>query len=208
MITAKQGVLSMAGVLIMLVLTAPSQATPFTFRFELPAWSANENPTLFGTVASTFITVDNGSTSLIGQSYQNGDILEVQVVTDGTYTNTWVASDLLLALPDLNVVYVLTDATGVPMLDLTTPLDPDTSVVRFANADGRLQLGAFNDGGTGYTPFAINTQPDLSGDGASAFPRSAIEGSVVQMVPTPGTLTLLGLGLAVLGVGSRPRKPD
>ena len=205
----KRGRPTLPAVLLLTLLAGPAQAVPFAFVFDLPDWQFNDNPALFGTTGTLTLTADNGGATAAAQTWTNADLLSIDLVTDGSYANAWtLPGDVVLAVPSLaGVSYLSTDALGAPTLDLTTPADPDSSVVRVSNAGGTFQLAAFADSGLGFTPILLRSGPGSTGDTASV-PRTGIvvQGRLLQAVPAPSSLLLAAPGLALLALRTLRRR--
>ena len=112
-------------------------ATPFTYEFKLPSWTFNSAPTVFGASAVFDVTVNNGGSSGTSQSFAFSDIQSVSVTAVGgscspCFSDTWPGAALSgVSVP--NTVFLLTDPSGVPTLDLSLQAG-DTNFVSYTNA--------------------------------------------------------------------------
>jgi hypothetical protein len=97
---------------------ATSNATPFTFEFNLPDWEVNGNPALFGSNAQLDVTVDNGAPNELSQTYLLSQIELIGLTAvGGTYSDTWVPSNVTVH-QFLGDSYLSTDSAGIPTLNL------------------------------------------------------------------------------------------
>jgi hypothetical protein len=179
-----------------------AQATPFTFEFDMPAWTFGFDTSIYGSNAILDLTFDNGAATDLNQTYLNSQITQVTVTTvGGTFADTW--TDGFFASPG-SASYVSTDANGVATLNLlagavTTGFDVD-------NAIGDFQIGVITATAGGFTSFVVGG-PGFS-DAASVVPTGpsgeftgfeVTSVSTPTSVPEPGTFAMMGLGLAGVG---------
>ena len=189
--------------LILIQFGSYAHAVPMTYRFE--GIGDFLNPSITQTL-TVDVTVNNGSTSGLNQSYLNTDIVAL-------------AFDDGIARVDLNLVdnfsriqgatqYISTDNFGIPTLDLTTQIVSSTllsSEPIFSSTHSEfdtLALGT-NMFGNGSLPIfaAINNTfyqrlTPLAISGTNITPTTS--------VPEPSTYILMGLGL--LGIAYNRRK--
>jgi hypothetical protein len=188
-------------------------AAPFTFEFDLPAWTASNAPDLFGTSGVLDITVDNGANNASNQTYLNSQITALRLTAVGGSIDESFAGSGFVG--DGNASYVSTDAAGVATLDLLA--SSVTSFYLGFNADYAVQLGIMTPTG-GPTPFGINALIKPDPPFAYIAPCADIPGETVgctgfavtsTSVPEPATFALVGLGLIALAGGIRSRfAPD
>jgi PEP-CTERM motif len=186
-------------------------ATPFTYEFKLPSWTFNSAPTVFGASAVFDVTVNNGGSSGTSQSFAFSDIQSVSVTAVGgscspCFNDTWPGTALSgVSVP--NTVFLLTDPSGVPTLDLSLQ-SGDTNFVSYTNANQDYfsisQPGIF-----GYVPSEIDLSNGVGSAGIYDSPFSVLgstESSVASSLPEPSTLALFGGALVALGWSLRRRK--
>jgi hypothetical protein len=186
-------------------------ATPFTYEFNIPTWTFNSNAGLFGSYAVFDVTVDNHVSSGLGQSFAFSSIQSVSVTAVGgscspCFHDTWPVAPFTDS-SDPSTVFLLTDSSGVPTLDLSLQ-SGDTNFVSHTNANGDMfsisQPGIF-----GYIPSEIDLSNGADSAGIFDSPFSVLGSnvsSVVSSVPEPSTLALFGAGLAAVGWSLRRRK--
>ena len=176
---------------------SPSNAELFSYRFTYPDWDVPALDGLLGTYPIVEVSLDNGSDSITSQSFDlSTDVALVRVFTDdGTFDNTWLGSDLLIA-EGMTHNYITTDVDGNAVLDLTNDQD---SRIAFSNPQGTWQF-ATNDSNsaTGFTYSWLATGPNFDGDRAIHLHRLKILlQSVVIPEPHAGN-GLLFLSLVLL----------
>ena len=161
-----------------------TRAAPIILSFNLPEWDVIQQPTPFGSNATVNVTVDNGSSSFINQSYRNADIIQIDVAS-GPYFNSWLAADIIIAEPDLNVSYLSIDNSGVPVLDLTIS---GNTRVQFENEGGIWQFGTRD--WSGPTTTWLEDAPGFNG--FYAF-HNSVEGFLVtgSIIPEPMIASLI-----------------
>ncbi len=181
-----------------------AQAAPFTFEFDMPAWTFASSSTVFGGNAIVDLTFDNRGATDTDQAYLNSQITQVSVSTaGGSFTPTTWTSGFVLA-PDAS--FVSTDANGLATLNL---LENVPSTAFFVNAGGLnvFQLGVIGPLG-GDTTFFMETP---GGDIAEVLPFangqytgfSVTSTTAAATVPEPGTFALMGLGCLGLALARR-----
>lgn len=197
--------LTIACAAIVLATADRVQAAPITFQFVYRNWLTNANPTLFGTNPVVTMTVDNGSNN-IGQIYDlQNDLIGFNVVaTGGTYSNSWLASDLYIVGGSAPFDYVSTNGSGTPTLDLSG--NSDNRLV-YSNGSGTFQFGRH----TAYTHSWLASGSQFNGSYAyhSFNPPPGfvpIVGSILSPVPEPSALALLGIGTGLMGCISARRR--
>ncbi|MDL5031159.1 PEP-CTERM sorting domain-containing protein [Pelomonas sp. APW6] len=181
-----------------------AQASPVTFRFDMPDWQRNHNPALFGSHIWVDFTLDNGASSSLGQVYLNSDIKSARVRAIGgsldmTFTSFSGA---------LGESYISTNAAGIPLLDLLArPVDTAIVGADFAT-DTHVQFGRITPDGGFTTLWLSQDHPRLiraslvPSDG-DQFVGLSVQGVRIDAfdVPEPASwslLLLLGLGVATV----------
>lgn len=173
--------------------TSPVNAISITYEFALPNWTFTSDNTLLGTDAIVRVTVDNGSTSQIDQNYQNSDIKQVSVITSGTYSNTWLDTDISINT-NPSESYISTNSTGVPTLDLSLATG---SRIVFSNTGETWQFARL----PGFSPTYLETAT-----GANAYRSFGFSLTGTTVVPIPPALWLFGSGLlGLIGIARRKK---
>jgi PEP-CTERM motif len=190
-----------------------ASATPFTFEFDLPDWTAASSIALFGSNPIVDITVDNGSSSDLNQTYHNSQITQIVVKGNGgSFDGSWAAPN-----SGGNYVYVSTNASGAAVLDLA-PASTSTEAQFFNSGDDlTLQLAVTSPSGGPESlsilagdysiyafdsPVSPNGGPNVGIDvSGQLVPPAGQSGG--QQVPEPWSALLIGIGLAGLAVVRR-----
>jgi len=176
-------------ILIAVLLLTPfaASAAPFTFSFDMPAFSNGE---LLGDTSTIVITVDNGGNSFTDQGFLNTQITAVEVVS-GIYSFALNTVDDISTTSG-SAIYIYTNSLGIPTLDLTGFFDSyfvvrDTDFVPFFQVATKA--------GSGPIQYSIRVAEGINGYMVGPF-------SVVgeRVISDPGTL-LAQLGTTVTGVG-------
>lgn len=174
--------------ILFLALPVAANAVPITFTFDMPDFDTFDRAGENGGPLS--ITVDNGGTSAISQTFLNTDIIGMAVpsLSNTSMFYSGVGSALT------------TDALGVATLSFLG------GGFYYAFADGagssRIQVGRSCDffvRRAGET----NSQGGAAGCGQTIWP---VVQSTTTAVPVPGTVALLGIGLACLGLARRRKE--
>jgi hypothetical protein len=186
--------------LLLLGLSVPlssALASPITYQFNMPAF--NTGP-LDGELSILDVTVDNGSGSIVNQSYLNTEIIGLSA-TSGIYS---VSLNILEHTEEHSgsKTYITTNSEGQATLDLTiaafskallcfgTCFDSDT-----------LQLGTKD--GTGPVPYLMQVGTEQSS--SYIFPL-VVQGEAVPAVPVPAAAWLFGSALILLAGFNKRRK--
>lgn len=189
-------------------------AAPVTFEFNIPNWDATDNVALFGTHGILDVTLDNGSSSVLNQTYLNSEITNISLTAaGGTFSRSWTgAQGTDQGTGSASQSYISTDSSGIPTLDL---LAAQTSTVYdFFDSAFRLQLGVITPGG-GFTTFVIidktvNTPFARTAPQDPNPPHDLLGFSVIGQqitVPEPASVPLFGVALVAL-VLARRHKPS
>lgn len=177
-------------VLSLALLAAPiaASAVPFTFRFNMPAFLGGG---FAGLTSVLDVSVDNGGTSALNQSFLNTDITDYAVSID---TTTASLSGPVTSTTG-STTYITTNGAGVPVLDLS--IDLDTSAIATVSAGNSIQLGTRDNGGPTQYAVSINGILGLNGNDL------VVTGTLLQLsVPAPATLGLLVAGIGLVGLRS------
>lgn len=174
--------------ILILALPVAANAVPITFTFDMPDFDTFARAGENGGPLS--ITVDNGGTSAISQTFLNTDIIAMAV--PGLINNTMSYSGVGSA--------ITTDALGVATLSFLG----GGNYYAFANGAGAstIQVGRSCDffvRRAGET----NAQGGAAGCGQTIWP---VVQPTTTPVPVPGTVALMGIGLAGLGLAARRRR--
>ena len=178
---------------------ATTQASPVTYRFEMPAWSFPVSQTVFGTHAVLDVALDNGASSNVLQSYLNADIRLLRVWTVGG-TLDLSFTQFTSFTGGLSASFISTDASGHALLDLLArPASPDSLGVGIYGMSGMgtVQLAQMTPTG-GLSTFAVS----LGGDVGLVLPMKdfeflglSVNGQLLDggQVPEPSSWALGGL---------------
>ena len=163
-----------AGACVLLLTPMAANATPFTFTFDMPAFTLGD---LASTVSVLEVTVDNGGTTILDQSYLNTQVTDVSTDLTGAFTS-------IIYGGVANVI--TTDALGIATLGF--PAGSDAYVLADNPTSGDfIQLY-----GNHYQYYVLQGSTNKYGTttGTSNFPIL----SRAALVPEPGTLALLAAG--------------
>lgn len=192
----------------LLGISSAAQAVPVAFEFSIPDWTETDNVPLFGTHGILDVTLDNGSSSILNQTYLNSEITNISLtVAGGSFSHSWTAADGI-DQGGASESYISTDGSGIPTLDLLAA--QSTTAYFFIDSAFRLHLGVIRPSG-GFTtfvvedsnvfsPFAITVPQDPNTNDFLGF---SVIGQQIN-VSEPATLALLGLAFA--GVLARRRR--
>jgi hypothetical protein len=166
-------------------------SNPFTYEFTYGAWDENGNEPLFGSNPVLTITLDNGSTSNLSQSYHlDSHIVSFSIATvGGSFSNTWSGDEIYIHTGVVDFINTTDDGTAI--LDLASQR---SSRIVFSNNGGSWQFGARSS----YTMSWLTDMPFFGGD--RAF-HDTDEGFILTgtLVPAPGSFaSLASVGLFAL----------
>ena len=187
-------------VLVLGLMAASAEASPFTFEFVLPAWSSSSSVALFGTHATLDVTVDNGSLSPISQTYLFGSVTQLVVDTTpagGTYRHTF-AGPPSFGLPTIQFFFTA-PVTAAPTLDASA-FGGRVFDWHDATDEFFLDGGAFPGG-----DLLLQISAPLFQFADARLPAPALLTGRLLPIPEPATLSLVGLG-AGLGFYRRRRR--
>ena len=165
-------------------------------------------PPLFGTHGVLDVTLDNGSSSVLNQTYLNTEITNISLTAvGGTFSHSWTAADGS-GFPNPNSEsYISTDGSGIPTLDLLAA--QNTTAYRFDDSLFLLQLAVTEpiagfttflvEDSTVFHPFAISAPIDPNVNESLGF---SVIGQQIN-VPEPATLALFGFAFAGMGWARR-----
>ena len=201
---------SMLGASVALVALAnEARATPFTYSFNMPKWQVSQSAPIFGTNAVLDITVNNGSKSGKNQSYTFSEIQSLSVAAvGGSFAHTWTSASVISDTAPGNV-FLLTDATGIPTLDLLVQNVSQRIYFRDLPISD-VQLGITGPTG-GFTTFdvAVGTFVDFTAYAITGGTFTcnidcglSVKGTplTVARVPEPTPLSILGFAFLAGGI--------
>ena len=207
--------------LVSILLSANALGVPITYSFDMPAFPTTFASDALGGLTSVLeLTVDNGSTSISNQSYTNQQILTISA-TVGSETTALTVGDPGTA-SDIrgSAIWITTDGTGIPTLDLTISTSMEVVLVALNSISvpdlGFLQLASVGPSGASHYTVQQSTgelgvfRPNISG------PPPPVMGTFIGCqgctlvpdptpVPEPSTFGLLGASLLALGFTRRRR---
>lgn len=189
-----------------------AQASPVTYRFEMPGWAYLVPAATFGSHAILDVTLDNGGSNWALQSYLNSDIRKLRVHAAGGSLD--VSFTHFSSFTDgLSASFISTDASGNALLDLLARRDDASGLgvaIYGTEGMGWVQLARMTPTG-GLTTFAVSPGGE-AGIYQSAytdvgFTGVALRGVLLEggSVPEPSSWALGGLALAA-AAGARRRR--
>jgi hypothetical protein len=198
--TPKKTIILGLKVLLLAVLTHSSLATAIPFTYQVAEkYYRNDNPAIFGTAALVNITVDNGNSTNLNQTYTWGDITAASVSTvGGTFTHAW--TNPMSGGPLINDLFSV-DANGIATLADWN----NTAYNSYFVSDSRGVDGVFLQLGSGNN---VNLELAINNFRTTAFSVTTYDTlSVTQVVavPEPNSIALLAAGLCGLFVSIRKR---
>jgi hypothetical protein len=198
-----------AGLLALLLTAGQAQASIIELKWITTVSAVSGSlPAKVGDTLTTTILVDNGGSSIFGQTWYASDFLSYrQAGASGWFFESSVPADLLEVSPDS---YFSTDTVGnvVTAGNWASGWDPEnpaTTVVTTSWTgsafgawwnNGSNEISCFNE------DFSACVEADLA-DRSNVSGSSWTASLVGSSVPEPGPLALFGLGLAALGLRNR-----
>jgi|GEM_PF-5136590 len=170
-------------ILLLLGIARPAQALPMTYAFDMPAFTAGG---FAGQTSTLEVTVDNGGTSVANQFYFSFDIDGFAVTVGSAAASLGQESSHGSSMFG-NLLYITTDALGIPTLDLTATRESSASFNSPAGERIRLSTG-------GYLGFP-NYSVVIGGVDGTLRSDILVTGRRITAIPEAPGLTLLGLGL-------------
>ena len=189
-------------------------AAPVTFSFAMPAWTNSTDTSKFGTSSVLEVTLNNGSSSIINQTYLNSQVTSATVTSvGGTFQHTWSGNNAYAGgVNGVGDSYISTDAAGVPTLDLLPDVNSSFYIFPESSTGVWLQWGIIHPTLGGAATFAVvdySTTPTSSASSSpwtnGVFLGFRIQGEVVQgnTVPEPTSVALFIFGLTALVVSRK-----
>lgn len=186
----------------LLISSFTASATPITFEFELPAWDIFQSDDRggFGNVGTVTVTLDNGSSSSVNQTYNFlTDLLTISAKSDTGYRVTEWNSFQIEKQVGTDFEFVSTDENGIPTLNT---FGDEVSFIRYENNG---DYWGFGKNSLWPNIMWYVEQPDLNLGGIEKLDALIIDeferqGIVVDsnQIPNPSTFFLVSLGFVLL----------
>lgn len=195
--------------LVLFGTTGVANAIPFTYEFNMPAFTAGtpDDVGFKGQTSILEVEVDNGNATNINQSYLNTQITGY-TVTIGALTLSLHLSSSGLYFQG-SQTYITTNDFGAAILDLTADVESRALLGLSSSALGVIQLGTTQGSGPVQYWVQINgvsglVSEDFIVDGDEIiFPNRP---DPTTSIPEPSTIALFVIGLAGFGAISRRRR--